>query len=85
MNVEIAYTNACPMYTYLYDLRQSRPFVVESGRKPAQKFIGDMMQWTATKYDVFGRVIFTGIMYRSEVDSTLNYKSIRDIFMNECG
>ena len=40
-------------------------------------------EWTATKYDVFGRVIYTGTMSRTETDSTTNYKSIRDIFVSE--
>jgi RHS repeat-associated core domain len=40
-------------------------------------------QWTVTKYDVLGRVIFTGLMYRSETDSTQNYKSIRDVISND--
>ena len=40
-------------------------------------------EWTATKYDVFGRVIYMGTMSRTETDSTTNYKSIRDIFVTE--
>ena len=41
------------------------------------------MRWTATKYDILGRIIFTGIMSRSETDSIANYKSIRDVFVND--
>jgi RHS repeat-associated protein len=40
---------------------------------------GASMQWTVTKYDVLGRVVFTGLMYRSETDSTSSYQSIRSV------
>lgn len=43
---------------------------------------GTPTQWTVTKYDSFGRTVFTGLMYRNEIDSTQNYKSIRDILSN---
>ncbi len=44
---------------------------------------GASMQWTVSKYDVFGRVIFTGISYRAEVDSATCYQSIRNIFKDQ--
>jgi len=44
---------------------------------------GTSIQWTVTKYDVLGRAVFTGFMYRSETDSLLNYKSIRDVLSND--
>ena len=44
---------------------------------------GTFPQWTVTKYDTFGRVVYTGLMYRSEVDSVQNYKSIRDVLSND--
>jgi len=43
---------------------------------------GAPTQWTVTKYDSFGRTVFTGLMYRTEIDSTQNYKSIRDVLSN---
>jgi len=43
----------------------------------------NLIQWLVTKYDALGRVVFTGLMYRSETDSLLNYKSIRDVLSND--
>lgn len=69
-----------PIYM-IYD-KADRLVLSQDGNQ-RKNISGAMMQWTAMKYDRFGRGIFTGVMYRSEVDSTLIYKSIRDIFMNE--
>jgi len=69
-----------PIYM-VYD-KANRMVLSQDGneRKQLQEALA---QWTATKYDAFGRVVFMGLMYRNETDSLLNYKSIRDVLSNE--
>lgn len=44
---------------------------------------GSSMQWTVSKYDVLGRIIFTGTVFRAESDSTACYQSIRNVFKDQ--
>ena len=54
---------------------------MNSGKIEERKKISNgNAQWTVTNYDAFGRTIFTGLIYRNEVDSTAYYSSIRDVF-----
>jgi len=69
-----------PIYM-VYD-KADRMVLTQDGNQRKQ-LPGASAQWTVTKYDALGRAIFTGLMYRSEVDSMQNYKSIRDVLSND--
>ena len=69
-----------PIYM-VYD-KADRMVLSQDGNQ-RKKLQNQSAQWTVTKYDALGRVIFTGLMYRNEMDSTLNYKSIRDVISND--
>jgi RHS repeat-associated protein len=68
-----------PIYM-VYD-KADRLVLSQDGNQ-RKRLQGASAQWTVTKYDSFGRAVFTGLMYRNEIDSTQNYKSIRDIVSN---
>jgi len=70
----------CRAIYMVYD-RADRLVLSQDGNQ-RKRLQGATAQWTVTKYDVFGRVVFTGLMYRSEMDSVENYKSIRDVLSN---
>jgi len=69
-----------PIYM-VYD-KADRMVLSQDGNQ-RKKLQNQSAQWTVTKYDALGRVVFTGLMYRSETDSTQNYKSIRDVILND--
>lgn len=69
-----------PIYM-VYD--KANHLVLSQDGNQRKRLQGQLAQWSATKYDLFGRVVFTGLMYRSEVDSAQNYKSIRDVLSND--
>jgi len=69
-----------PIYM-VYD-KANRMVLSQVGNQRRQ-LQANLIQWTVTKYDALGRVVFTGLMYRSETDSLLNYKSIRDVLSND--
>jgi len=71
------------LYPYLYGLRQSCRLVLSQDGNQRKKMLGGNRQWTATKFYEFGRVIFTGTMYRSETDSTDNYLSISTLLKDD--
>lgn len=68
-----------PIYM-VYD--QADRMVLSQDGNQRKKLSNGSAQWTATKYDALGRVTATGLLYRSEKDSTANYKSIRDVYAN---
>jgi len=68
-----------PIYM-VYD-KANRMVLSQNGNQRKQ-LQANLIQWSVTKYDSFGRAVFTGLMYRTEIDSTQNYKSIRDIISN---
>jgi RHS repeat-associated protein len=70
-----------PIYM-IYD-KADRLVLSQDGNQRNKKSTDGKRMWTATKYDVFGRVIYMGTMSRTETDSTTNYKLIRDIFVTE--
>ena len=72
---------ACTPIFMVYD--QANRLILSQDGNQRKRLQGGAMQWTATRYDLFGRVIFTGTMYRSESDTTANYQSIRDLFKNQ--
>jgi RHS repeat-associated protein len=69
-----------PIYM-LYD-KADRLVLSQDGNQ-RKRLQGQSAQWTVSKYDVLGRITFTGLMYRSETDSLLNYKSIRDVISSQ--
>lgn len=68
-----------PIYM-VYD--QADRLVLSQDGNQRKKLSGTNAQWTATSYDDLGRVISTGLIYRSETDSAANYLTIRTIFSN---
>ncbi|MDO9155122.1 MAG: DUF6443 domain-containing protein [Paludibacter sp.] len=71
----------CEPILMVYD-KADRMVLSQDGNQRT-RIVNGGTEWTATKYDMLGRVIFIGIMYRTEIDISLNYKSIRDVFVNE--
>ncbi len=69
-----------PIYM-VYD-KTNRLVLTQDGNQ-RKRLQGTSAQWTVTKYDALGRVTFAGLMYRNEMDSTQNYKSIRDVLSND--
>jgi len=69
-----------PIYM-VYD--KANRLVLSQDGNQRKRLQGQLAQWSATKYDSFGRAVFIGLMYRSEVDSAQNYKSIRDVLSND--
>jgi hypothetical protein len=65
----------------VYD-KANRMVLSQDGNQRKQ-LQANLIQWSVTKYDALGRVVFTGLMYRSETDSLQNYKSIRDVLSND--
>ena len=63
-----------PIYM-IYD--KANQLVLSQDGNQRKRLSANQMQWTVTKYDALGRVIFTGTMYRSETDTLQLYASIR--------
>lgn len=66
----------CTPIFMIYD-KADRLILSQDGNQ-RKKIVNGGMQWTVTKYDKLGRVIFTGLQYRTENDSTNLYSSIRN-------
>ena len=69
-----------PIYM-VYD--KANRLVLKQDGNQRKRLQASSTQWSVMKYDALGRVVFTGLMYRSETDSLLNYKSIRDVLSND--
>jgi hypothetical protein len=69
-----------PIYM-VYD--KANRMVLRQDGNQRKRLQASSIQWSVTKFDALGRVVFTGLMYRSETDSLLNYKSIRDVLSND--
>ena len=68
----------CDSIRMVYD-KADRLILSQDGNQRQKKLL-NKKQWSVTKYDLFGRVIFTGIVY---IDSTKNSGSLNNDYRNQ--